>query len=270
MQIQFSAHRGFRAIALACLWLALLSSTGRAADRLASIQQRGALRVCIWPDYYTISYRNPRTGSLQGIDIDMARALAADLGVELQFVESSFAQLMDNMQNDTCDIAMHAVGITDARDAVMDFSEPHLRSGIYAVTQKDHPAIQQWSDIDQPGIVAVVHKGTVMEPVMRERLQHATLSVVDDIRAREQEVQSGRADVFMTDYPYGRRMVELTDWAALVEPPAVFAPTSYAYAVPEDEPAWLARVNEFVATVKVDGRLREAAERHGLVPILAP
>jgi len=28
------------------------------------------LPVCIWPDYYTTSYRTPRTGTLQGIDID--------------------------------------------------------------------------------------------------------------------------------------------------------------------------------------------------------
>lgn len=253
--------------------LLLVTTTGVIAqtdDRLARIQERQQLRVCIWPDYYTISYRNPRTGNLQGIDIDMAQALADDLGVSLEFIESSFAVLTENMQNDACDIAMHAVGVTQARAEFMDFSEPHLRSGIYAVSQRNHPAISSWADIDQPGIVVVVQKGTVMEPIMAESLQQATLSVVDDIRAREQEVLSGRADVFMTDYPYGRRMVELTEWAALIEPPELFAPTEYAYAVPKNEPQWLARVNEFVATIKADGRLREAAERHGLLPILAP
>lgn len=245
-------------------------SLAHAGDRLTRIQERGQLAICIWPDYYAISYRNPRTGDLQGIDIDMAHALANDLGVDPQFIESSFAQLVDSMQNDGCDIAMHAVGITPQRANWMAFSEPHLRSGFYGITTKDHPVIRQWADIDQPGIVVSVLKGTVMEPVMNEHLSQATLSVVDDLRAREQEVMSGRADVFITDYPYGKRMVELTDWAALIEPPRIFAATDYGYAVPLNEPLWLARVNQFVATVKADGRLRAAAERHGLVAILAP
>ncbi len=37
------------------------------------------LRVCIWPEYYAISYKNPRTGELEGIDIDLAREMAKEL-----------------------------------------------------------------------------------------------------------------------------------------------------------------------------------------------
>jgi ABC-type amino acid transport substrate-binding protein len=71
-----------------------------AADRLATIRSRGEVRVCIWPDYFAISYRNPRTGELEGIDIDMAREFARNLGVRLTIVDSSFAKLVENMTND--------------------------------------------------------------------------------------------------------------------------------------------------------------------------
>ncbi|MBY0431562.1 MAG: ABC transporter substrate-binding protein [Rhodospirillales bacterium] len=240
-----------------------------AAERLKAIQRHGEIRVCIWPDYFSITYRNPRTGELQGIDIDMAQALAADLGVKAHFVDSSFALLARNLTGDICDIAMHAVGVRADRAEHMDFSRPHLVSGIYAVTTRSHPTVKSWDDIDQPGIAVVVQKGTYMEPVMRDTLKHAELVVVDDFKAREQEVQSGRADVFMTDYPYGLRMVSLTDWARLIEPPRPFATTPYAYAVPKGEPDWQARVERFLAEAKADGRLRAAAERHGLLPILA-
>lgn len=239
-----------------------------AGERLQAIGQRGEVRVCIWPDYYSISYRNPRSGELEGIDVDMAKALAADLGVTLRFVDSSFAELVANMENDACDVAMHAVGVRPDRAEHMHFTQPHLVSGIYAVVMRDHPTIGGWQDIDKPGHVVVVQRGTYMEPVMRERLKAAELMVVDTFKAREQEVQSGRADVFMTDFPYGRRMAMLTDWATLLEPPEPVAPTPYAYAVPQDDPEWLARVDAFVTQVKTDGRLRAAAERNGLLPIL--
>lgn len=242
----------------------------QAADnRESTIYQRGVLRVCIWPDYYSITFRNPRTGTLEGIDIDMARAFAADLGVSVAFIESSFARLIENLSGNACDIAMHAVGVRTDRAAHVAFSAPTLISGIYAVTIRDHPTIHTWADIDRPGIVVVVQKGTYMEPEMRRRLVHAELRVVSAIQEREREVESGRADVFMTDYPYGRRMADLTDWALLIEPPVPVAPTAYAYALPKNEPAWLDRVNRFVASVKADGRLRAAAERHRLLPILA-
>ena len=249
-----------------------LSTPSHAADdnRLARIEASGTLRVCIWPDYYSITYRNPRTGDLEGIDIDMARALADDLEVDLAFVDSSFAELVAAMTEDRCDIAMHGVGVRADRAEHMAFSEPHLVSGIYAVTPLEHPTIKTWDDIDEPGIIAVVQKGTYMEPEMRAYLKQATLTVVDAFLAREQEVMSGRADVFMTDYPYGRRMADLTDWARLLAPPEPLAPTPYAYAVPKGEPAWLERVNAFVRAVKADGRLRAAAEHNGLLPILAP
>lgn len=247
-------------------------TAAHAADspRLERIKASGDLRVCIWPDYFSITYRNPRSGVLEGIDIDMAEAFATDLGVKVRFVDSSFAALVANMTNDACDIAMHGVGVRPDRAEHMDFTQPHLVSGIFAVAMKTNPAITGWADIDKPGNVAVVQKGTYMEPVMREALTHAELLTVDDFKAREQEVQAGRADVFMTDFPYGRRMAALTDWARLIEPPAPIAPTPYAYAVPKGEPAWLAEADAFVARVKADGRLRAAAERHGLLPILAP
>ena len=76
-----------------------------AGSRLERIKADQVVRVCIWPDYYGITYRNPRTQQLSGIDIDMARELARDLGVEVTFVDSSFAKLIDEVTQDRCDVA---------------------------------------------------------------------------------------------------------------------------------------------------------------------
>lgn len=240
------------------------------SPRLERIEARGDLRVCIWPDYFSITYRNPRTGELEGVDIDMARAFAADLGVDVTFVDSSFADLVANMNNDVCDVAMHGVAIRPDRAEHMAFTQPHLISGIYGVSQRDNGVVETWQDIDAPGVVVVVQKGTYMEPEMRRRLTQAELMVVADFKGREQAVQSGRADVFMTDYPYGQRMAKLTDWAMLLSPPEPFAEQAYAYAVPKGEPEWLATVDGFLARAKADGRLHQAVRRHDLLPIATP
>ena len=236
--------------------------------RLAGIGARGELRVCIWPDYFAISWRNPRNGTLEGMDIDMAEALARRLRVRLRFVETSFVDFTDRLDQGDCDLAMMGVGITPEREARVDFSHPYLSSPVYAVTPRSSSRVRQWSDLDRPGIVIAVVAGTRMEPLMREALRHADLLVLRSPRSREQEVLAGRADAFMTDYPYTRRVLEVQDWARVIDPPGHFGRSLYGYAVRKGDPAWLAEVNAFLDAARADGTLAEAASRHGLTPIL--
>ena len=102
---------------------------------------------------------------------------------------------------------------------------------------------------------------------MAQALKQATMVVVKPPATRERELESGRVDVFMTDFPYSRRLLDNADWATLVSPPKPFHVLPYAYAVKQGDDAWLAQVDEFVARIKRDGRLEAAARRHGLAPI---
>lgn len=241
-----------------------------AGGHLERIQATHTLRVCIWPDYYGITYRNPKTQTLTGIDIDLAQELGKDLGVAVQFIDSSFAKLIDDVTQDHCDVAMFAIGITPLRSEKLRFTKPHLASDIYAVTTKTNRRVKNWDDIDKPGSVVAVAKGTLHEPVMKDKLKAAQLLILDTPFAREQEVQSGRADVFMTDYPYSQRFLANADWARLVAPPSIYHITPYAYAIKPGDDAWFTRLETFVSTIKHDGRLITAAKRHKLDPIVAP
>lgn len=258
-------------ILLALLFAPLsLQAEARKPGHLERMLASRILRVCIWPDYYGISYRNPKTQQLSGIDIDLAQELAKDLGPDIgvQFIDSSFATLSEDINQNRCDIAMFAIGITAARAKTLRFTQPYLMSDIYAITTRSNRRIKEWQDIDRPGVVVAVHKGTYHESVMREKLRQATLLVADTPFAREQEVESGRADVFMTDYPYSQRMLQNAQWARLIVPPTVYHLSSYAYAVQYGDDRWHERVERFIHDIKRDGRLRAAAKQHQLEPIL--
>lgn len=239
-------------------------------NRLQQIKSRGELRVCIWPDYYGITYRNPKTKRLSGIDIDISTELARELDVRLRYVDSSFPELVDNLLNDKCDIAMHAVGITPARRAKLEFTQPYLRSDIYAITTADNRSIKDWDDLDRTGHVIAVQAGTVMEPVMQASIRHAKLVIVKPPMTREAEVESGRADAFMTDYPYSQRMLDMTDWARLIAPKKIFHTTDYGYALAPGDKSLQIRVNQFLTTLARDGRLQKIARKYKLEPILIP
>ncbi|TWA81258.1 amino acid ABC transporter substrate-binding protein (PAAT family) [Azospirillum brasilense] len=241
----------------------------RAEARFDRVQRTGLMRVCIWPDYYAISFRNPYSGELQGLDVDMARAFGQDLGVRVSFVESGFSTVAADLLGDRCDIGMFGIGVTTERSERIAFSQPYLRSGIYAVSSQTHPRILRWDDLDQDGMVVAVQKGTVMDDYASRSLRKASIRIVSGPQEREEEVQSGRADAFLTDYPYGRRVLTVHQWAHLITPDVPVQPTPYAYAVAPGDPVWLDRVNRFVEAVKRDGRLEAAAARFGLTPIVA-
>lgn len=215
-------------------------------DRLEKIIKDNNLRVCIWSEYYGISYLEPRTQKLVGIDSDLAVELAKDLGVELEYVQSSFATLIKDVTQDKCDIAMFAIGNTPSRREKIRFTTPHLASDIYAVATKTNKKIKKWDDIDKTGVIAAVAKGTYHESIMKEKLKNATLLVVDNMHAREQEVISGRADVFMTDYPFGKRMLATTDWAKLIIPKTTYHMTPYAWALAYGDDKFYNRIEQFI------------------------
>ena len=116
--------------------------------------------------------------------------------------------------------------------------------------------------------MVAVAKGTYHEPIMQEKLKNAKLLVVDKMHQREQEVQAGRADVFMTDYPFAKKMIENTSWAIIVEPKETFHKTPYAWAMKYGEEKFYKRVEQFIQDIKNDGRLLNLAKKNGLEPIV--
>ncbi|WP_422843988.1 ABC transporter substrate-binding protein [Acidovorax sp. M2(2025)] len=253
--------------ALAALWT-LARPPATAGEVLDRVHARGEVRVCIWPEYQRISFRDPRSGQLGGLDIDLATALASDLRVRLRFVDSSFVTLVPDLLSSTCDVAMFGIAMLARRTEQLQFATPYLQSDIYAVTTRTSRVVRQWSDIDQPGVLVGVQAGTFMETVLRQRLQYAGLVSIRPPETRERELAAGRVDVFMTDYAYGRALTESTEWAALLSPPKPFHVLPYAHAIKPGDPEWLAALNAFIERVRQDGRLGAAARHHGLERIL--
>lgn len=238
-------------------------------SRLYDITKSGKLKVCIWPNYYAISLRNPDTGKLEGIDIDLSEELAKDLGVKLEYVETSFSTFVADLQANKCDIGMFGVGATMKRAQAVAFTQPYLISGVYAVVQKDGK-VKTWADIDKPGVNVGVALGSYVEPFLRSYLKNAKVVAVAPPATTQAELMSRRIDVMATDYPASTKMNAQFDWSVTLAPPEPLSVTPYAYVMNQGDQIWLNYVNLFVQTIKLDGRLKAAAEKNKLGPIVAP
>jgi ABC-type amino acid transport substrate-binding protein len=256
-------------LALAAAGLCL-AAAGQAGEVLARVQSGKEVKVCVWPAYQGISWREPRSGELQGLDIELARALGEDLQLQVVFVDTQLPNLAQDLNSGRCDVAMTGVAILPQRLQAMAFTAPYLHGDIYAITTRTNRVVRQWADIDQPGVQVGVLMGTFMEPVMQERLRHAQLVRLAPPQTRERELQAGRIDVFMTDYPYSQTLVRHSDWAVRLASPQPFYPLPYGYACQLGDAQWLQVLNDFVTRIRKDGRLAQAAQRHGLQDMLRP
>jgi ABC-type amino acid transport substrate-binding protein len=261
-----AGRAGATLLALAALASSPPAAAGPAV--LGRVQADKLVKVCIWPDYYGISFRNPRTQQLQGLDIEMSAELGKELGARVEYVDSSFATLVQDLLQERCDVAMFGIGVTPQRQEHLQFTRPYLRSGLYGITTKSNAAVRSWTDIDQPGVLIGVPTATSIEPVMKAHVKRAQTVSMDTPILLERGLQAGRIDVVISNYPYARNMLDNTDWARLVEPDTPFNVLPYAYALRPGDAQWLDRLNRFVAQVQRDGRLRAAARRNGLSAIV--
>ncbi len=238
-------------------------------SRLFEVTKSRKLRVCQFPLYYSISFRNPKSGEIEGIDADLAKELAKELDAQLEIVETSFGTFIADLQANKCEVGMFGVGATLKRAQAVEFSKPYLITNIYGVVRKDG-SITSWADIDKPGIKAAVSLGSYIEGFMRSYLKNATVVAVAPPNTREAELVARRVDVIMTDYPTAIKVADEFDWAQTVLPEEKLAITPYSYVVPPGDQIWLNYINLFVDTIKLDGRLMTYAKKHKLDPIVAP
>ncbi len=245
----------------AALAVALVAPSAAGAQalqsRLFEVTKSKKLRVCQFPLYYSISFRNPKTSEIEGIDADLSKELAKELGAELEIVESSFGTFIADLQANKCEIGMFGVGAS------------LKRANIYAVTRKDGP-IKSWADVDKKGVKAAVTLGSYIEPFMKSYLKNAELVSVAPPNTREGELVAQRVDVIITDYPTAIKVTDEFDWAQTIVPEEKLAVTPYAYVVPQGDQIWLNYINLFIDTIKLDGRLMKYAKKNKLDPIVAP
>lgn len=258
---------------LGCTLLAALAAPSAQAGVRQQVLAARELRVCVVPDYAGISLRDPRTGTLFGLDIDLSRQMAARLGVKVHYVESDFVAFPAHLSGRQCDIAMMGIWVTSGRAARVAFTQPYLSSGAYAVAARANSRIRRWEDVDHPGTLlavldspdllgkakAIAPRATVVKvPVPKHTGNGSTVN----------EVMTGRADAYLVDYSMAQQLKRDDNWGRVIAPPRFIPLTEIAWAVAPGDPDWLATANRFLAEVRRDGTLAAAAARHGLTPVL--
>ncbi|ORC49246.1 cystine ABC transporter substrate-binding protein [Burkholderia sp. A27] len=125
---------------------AVTSVTAHAEDLFDQVKQRGTLRVGLEGTFPPFNSKAP-SGELVGYDVDIARAVAAKLGVKPEFVTTEWSGIIAGLQAGKFDVIVNQVGITDPRKQALDFSPAYTYSAAQLIQRKDDS--RQFKSLDE-------------------------------------------------------------------------------------------------------------------------
>ena len=180
------------------------SATGPAKVAPPAILQAGTLKICAPNDGTPPNVYHDETGKLVGAEVDLGAALAAQLGLKADFVESSFAAVIPTLQAKQCDVIMAQLYIKPEREKVVDFV-PYLFSGTGIAVSKEHPAAITGLDDSLCGKKVILAVATTAESLAQEQSEKCTAAgkpPVDITRSNQadvsiQQVQNGQVEAFL-------------------------------------------------------------------------
>ena len=224
----------------------------------AALQAAEPLRVGMELSYPPFESIGP-DGQPQGVSIEMARALAAELGRPLEIENIPFTGLIPALKSGKIDLIISSMTATPERAKAVAFSDPYLTTGLGALV----PASSKTTglgDIDQPGNTVVVRQGTTGEVFARKNLKNVRLLTLEKESACVVEVVQGKAAAFIYDqmsvFQNNKRNPETT--RALLAP---LQTESWAIALRPGDDALLTQVNAFLAKYRTAGGFDKLSER---------
>ncbi|MFC4171133.1 ABC transporter substrate-binding protein [Microvirga sp. GCM10011540] len=105
-----------------------LASPSQAAELPDRIKKAGKIVVATMPNYAPITFKDPATNKLTGFDIELGEALAKELGVDIEWQEIAFAQMIPSLQTGRVDLALAGMSDLPARREIVDFVD-YMKSG---------------------------------------------------------------------------------------------------------------------------------------------
>lgn len=120
----------------ALIGASFVAATSHAADLLDEAKQRGTLRIGLEGTFPPFNSKAP-SGELVGYDVDIAKAVAAKLGLKPEFVTTEWSGIIAGLQAGKFDVIVNQVGVTDKRKEVLDFSPAYTYSAAQLIQRKD-------------------------------------------------------------------------------------------------------------------------------------
>lgn len=242
---------GYLAIVLSMMFYCLPAVSQKV---LATIVKNGEVRIGTSGNQPPYSMKS-KTGELMGFEIDLAKALATNMGVKLKLVEIPFPELMDALKSNKIDAIMSGMTITPERNLIALFAGPYTVSGKAILTKSGKVAAFNADTSTMKKYKIVCLKGSTSEEFVRNVMSKQELIAVSNYDEGVNMVINDQADAMVADKPicvlsimkYPGKDLVTTEQPLTVEPIGV--------ALPSGDPQFLNLVSNYISTLQISGTL---------------
>ncbi len=231
--------------------------TFEAGTTMARIQEAGTLKVGTKFDQPLYGEKQ-LSGDVEGFDVEIARIVADELGVEPEFQEAVSKNREPFIQNGTVDIVVATYTINDKRKMVVDFGGPYYVTGQSLMVKKDDEAIKSKDDLAGKTVCSV-EGSTPAERIATEAPQ-AKIILFDTYGKCAEAVTNGQADAVTTDEAILLGLVSKTPDAFKVVGEQ-FSEEPYGIGLKKDDQPFRDFINDTLEKAYEDGRWADALEK---------
>ena len=225
---------------------ALLSSSAFAESRLQSILANGELRVGTTGDWNPMTFIDPNSKERKGFDIDIATALAADMGIKVVFVPTTWKTLVNGVVSNKYDMTSSA-SLSPKRALVAGYSSSYFAvEDVPLMLKKNKGRYNSWEDLNNPSVTVAVTLGTVQEKRAEILFDKSKIIKVSAPARDYQEVLAGRADISMTSNLEAAKLVDQHNKMMVVPVKEGKNPTPLAVLLPQADQVWINYVNHWI------------------------
>ena len=243
----------FFKIDAATLVLAASSVQATAQSALSEILSNGVLKVGTTGDWNPMTMRDVATNSYTGYDIDVMTQLAADLGVEVEFVATDWKTLVSGVTSGQYHITGSA-SVSPSRAKAAGYSDSYFSLATVPLTLKENAGrFSSWDDLNNADVSVAATLGTTQEKQVKEFFPDAQYRIVEAPARDFQEVLAGRADANITSNVEANKLVAQYDQLMIVPVAEGRAPTPIAMLLPQADQVWINFVNTWITLKQEQG-----------------
>lgn len=237
------------------------------ADVLSNIMTRKKLRVATdmgIPPFGMLDGSMKPTGS----DVEVARALAADWGVELEFVNTTGPTRMPNVNTDKADVIISSLSVTEERAKVVDFTKPYSFIRTTVIGPAGDKSVKDWPDLKGKSIAVV--RTTMQDVELTPKASALGFTVVrfDDDATAITAAVSGQATYLGLGDPQ-MRAINQRSANKPFEAKLVIKQFPIAMGVKKGEAALLAKLNEWISANGRNGKLNAMYKKYHEIEVPA-
>ena len=257
------AHRALVSAAAVLLLLAGAAGPASRAEAQDSaiddIQRRGVMNVGM-STFVPWAMRD-KEGNLVGFEIDVAKRLAEDLGVEANFVPTAWDGIIPALLARKFDVIISGMTVTTQRNLTVNFTEAYAHSGMRLVAHAEAAAgMTRLEDYDKPEVVFSLRRGSTPAEFVRRTLPNATMNLFDEDGQSFLEIVNGRATATFAYDPTPAEWVDRYPDLLYVPIDRVYNEGSEAFAVRKGDPDTLNVFDNWIRLRWQDGFLKERAD----------